>query len=125
VSSVIDGASRIGVDGAHPGNAGIQGDEQVEAFQLTDLADDEPLGTHPQRLADQVPQVISPVPSRLGWRVCMRTTSGLSGLERTWHAVKCIFNRRCEVVGQRMRGCARAVCIPLMFLAGLQLRGGH
>jgi hypothetical protein len=64
------------VDGAHPGNAGIQGDGQVEAFLLTDLADDEPLGTHPQRLADHVPQVISPVPPRLGWRVCMQTTSG-------------------------------------------------
>jgi hypothetical protein len=112
VSSAIDGASRVGVDGAHPGNAGIQGDEQVEAFLLTDLADDEPLGTHPQRLADQVPQVISPVSSRLGWRVCMRTTSGLSGLERTWHAVKCIFNRRCEVVGQRMRGVLAPSAFP-------------
>jgi hypothetical protein len=57
-------------------HAGIQGDEQVEAFLLTDLADDEPLGMHQQRLADQLPRVISPVPSRLGWRVCMRTTSG-------------------------------------------------
>jgi hypothetical protein len=91
VSSVINGASLGGVDGAHTGDAGIQGDEQVEAFLLTDLADDEPLGSHPQRLADQVPQVISPVPwggraipvgdvtvlvsERLGWG----SDGGLSG----------------------------------------------
>lgn len=37
---------------------------------------------------------------------------GLSGLKRTWHAVKCILNRRYEVVGQRMRGVLAPSAFP-------------
>ena len=41
---------------AHPGQPRVQGDEQVEALRLTDLADDDPGRPHPQGLLHQPPQ---------------------------------------------------------------------
>jgi len=36
-----------------PGTPGVEGDQQVQALLLTDLADEQPVGPHPQRLLDQ------------------------------------------------------------------------
>ena len=40
-----------------PGQAGVEGQQQVEALLGPDLADDDPARPHPQALADQVAQV--------------------------------------------------------------------
>ena len=44
---------RIRVDRAHPGQAGIQGDQHVQALGLPDLAHHQPVGAHAQGLLDQ------------------------------------------------------------------------
>ena len=38
---------------AAPGNARVQGEQQVERLGIADLADDEPIGSHAQRLLDE------------------------------------------------------------------------
>jgi hypothetical protein len=55
---------------------GVEGDQQVEAFLLADLSDDQAVGPHPQRLLDEAPLTDPPSPSRLACLVCMATVSG-------------------------------------------------
>ena len=49
-------ARAVGVQRRHAGQAGVEGQQQVEALGRPDLADDDPGRPHPQRLADQVAQ---------------------------------------------------------------------
>ncbi len=49
-------AGGVGVDGAHPGQPGVERDEQVEALGLAHLADHDAGRPHPQRLLDQPAQ---------------------------------------------------------------------
>ena len=70
-------AGRVGVDRAHARQAGVQRDQQVEALLLADLADDEPLRPHPQRLLDE-PAQAEPRRCPRGWPggSASTTTSG-------------------------------------------------
>ena len=65
-------AGAVGVDRAHAGQPGVEGEQQVEALLGADLADDDPAGPHPQALLDQVAQ-----PDLAG-----ALEPGLPGLER-------------------------------------------
>src|SRR4051794_9668028 len=49
-------AGGVGVHGAHARNPAVQRDQQVEAFVLPNLTDDEPVRPHPQRLFDEAPE---------------------------------------------------------------------
>ena len=46
----------VGVDRAHAGQPGVEGEQQVEALLRAHLPDDHPAGPHPQALLDQVAQ---------------------------------------------------------------------
>ena len=46
----------VGVQRAHAGQPAVQGDQQVEGLRLAHLADDQPVGPHPQRLLDEPAQ---------------------------------------------------------------------
>ena len=50
-------AGGVRVQRAHAGQPAVEGDEQVEALLLPDLADDDPVRAHAQRLLDQAPQL--------------------------------------------------------------------
>jgi hypothetical protein len=47
---------RIRVQGAHPGQPGVERQQEVQRLGLPHLADDQPVGAHPQRLLDQPAQ---------------------------------------------------------------------
>ena len=59
---------------------GVEGRQQVDHLGAAHLADDQPVGAHPQRLAHQgrAPST-SPAPSRLGGRASSQTQCGWSG----------------------------------------------
>ena len=46
----------VGVQGAHPGYARVQRDQQIQRLRLAHLPDHEPVGPHAQRLLDETPQ---------------------------------------------------------------------
>jgi hypothetical protein len=49
-------ARTVGVEGAHARQAGVEGEEEVEALGGADLADEDAARSHPQRLLDEVAQ---------------------------------------------------------------------
>src|SRR4051794_7546892 len=51
---------RVRVQGSHPGQAGVQGQQQVKTLLGTNLADDHPRGPHPQALLHQVAELDLP-----------------------------------------------------------------
>jgi hypothetical protein len=48
-------AGGVGVDARHARHAGVEGDQQIQAFGLADFADDDTQRSHPQRLGDKLP----------------------------------------------------------------------
>ena len=71
---------RVGVQRAAPALVpGVERGQQVDDLGAAHLADDEPVGPHPQRLPHQVRTVTSPAPSMLGGRASSPTTCGWSG----------------------------------------------
>ncbi len=48
--------SAVGVNRTHAWEATIEGNQQIERFGLTHLADDQPVGSHPQSLFDEAPE---------------------------------------------------------------------
>src|SRR5450830_177792 len=70
-------ACRVGVQGAHAGNSGVERNQEVERLGLADLSDDQPVRAHPQRLLDQSPQ----------WDLTRPLEARLTALERDHVAV--------------------------------------
>jgi len=50
-------ASAVGVDGAHAREPRVENQQQIEAVPGPRLADDDPVGPHPEALLDQVAQL--------------------------------------------------------------------
>ena len=73
-------AGGVGVQGARPAVVpGVERGQQVDHLGAPALADDQPVGAHPQRLPDQLAQPDPPAPSTLAVRAWRPTTCGCTG----------------------------------------------